>query len=422
MVLDGVDLPTPVQSGRHPFMLPYFQSLGQTVLTRWKQANFSLAAFPKIACAALGENPPADHVDLAMLTREFLLNDAQPFQGASGFGQPELIVYDDPRFYIQVLFWLEGTTDIHQHKFSGAFHVLAGSSLHSLFEFRNADPITPHLSVGEVRMQSPHLLERGTTVPIVSGGGYIHSLFHLETPSVTVVVRTHTDPGTGPQYTYLPPHVAVNPFHHDALTTRRKQLLDVLEKTEDPAYPDLVLAMLAELDCERAFFILQNGMAHLRGLGAWDACWKVFAARFPRWAPKFLATLGEIVRRDSLVAMRSMIGDVEHRFFVALLLNLSERAQILKLIGQRFKGPPLKTIERWTEELCQSTDEVAWILDAEFPLTERPVEEQPALLLAVLHQALRGGPSGARAVPGLSVTEHRRVLAALKASSFSVLL
>jgi hypothetical protein len=62
------------------------------------------------------------------------------------------------------------------------------------------------------------------------------------------VIRTHTDPGTGPQFTYLPPHLAVDPFYHDALTNRRNQLLDVLEKTNDPTYPELVLEMIGDLD------------------------------------------------------------------------------------------------------------------------------------------------------------------------------
>lgn len=91
-------------------MDPYFSELGQTVLTRWKQANFNLARFPEIATAALEDRPPSDHVDVGELIRSFLLDDRQPFQTQSGFGQPELVVYDDPRFYIQILFWLDGTT------------------------------------------------------------------------------------------------------------------------------------------------------------------------------------------------------------------------------------------------------------------------------------------------------------------------
>jgi hypothetical protein len=132
----------------------FFTELGRTVLARWKAVNFSLAAFPQIAQDALEERPPSEHVDVSELIREFLLNDEQPFQTQSGFGQPELVVYDDPRFYIQILFWLEGTTDIHQHMFSGAFHVLQGSSIHSHFRFEDAQPISSHIQVGQLRIRS----------------------------------------------------------------------------------------------------------------------------------------------------------------------------------------------------------------------------------------------------------------------------
>src|SRR5688572_32788259 len=107
-------------------MNQFFTELGRTVLARWKKQNFSLACFPEIAREAIEERSPARQVDVSGLVSEFLLNDEQPFQTGSGFGQPELVVFDDPRFYIQILFWLEGSTDIHQHEFSGAFHVLQG--------------------------------------------------------------------------------------------------------------------------------------------------------------------------------------------------------------------------------------------------------------------------------------------------------
>src|SRR5688572_29817192 len=202
----------------------FFEELGRTVLERWKRENFSLEKFPRIARASLDERPPATQVDLPALMRGFLLGDEQPVQTDSDFGEPELVVYSHPRFYVQVLFWMDGTTAIHQHEFSGAFHVMHGSSIHAHYEFEKARPVTPHLRVGKLRMKKMEILESGRTVPIISGGRTIHSLFHLDSPSVTVVVRTQHDPGTGPQFNYLPPHVAVDPLHGDLLTMRRTQL------------------------------------------------------------------------------------------------------------------------------------------------------------------------------------------------------
>lgn len=344
-------------------MNQFFAELGQKVLARWKKADFSLAAFPAIACKALAEKPPAKHVSLRALISEFLLDDAQPYQTQSGFGQPEIVVFDDPRFYIQLLFWLDGTTDIHQHMFSGAFHVMAGSSIHSTFAFENAESISANLRIGNVRMLETHLLETGSTEPIISGTAQIHSLFHLDTPSVTVVVRTHSDPGSAPQFTYLPPHLAVDPFHDDALTTRRKQLLDVLEQTGDTAYAELVAKMVRDLDFERGMFILQNCLGHLRALGKWEKCLQIFRKKHGPRADAVAPTFDEIVRRDAIVGLRKSATEPEHRFFLALLLNIPTRADILRMVGERFAGPPRKTVARWIDEMVGLLQIERWMLD-----------------------------------------------------------
>ena len=369
----------------------FFVDLGRRVRERWQAADFSLAAFPDIAQAALEENPPATRVDLTALTRAFLRDDEQPFQTASGFGQPELVVFDDPRFYIQLLFWLDGTTQIHQHEFSGAFHVLQGSSLHAEFAFANVRPVTAHFRLGDLQLTGTELLETGRIVPITSGAGSIHSLFHLETPSVTVVVRTHSDPGTGPQFTYLPPHVAVDPFFSDALTTRRLQLLDVLDRTGAEDYGEIVRGMVAALDYERGFFTLQNCLDALRQRGEWEETWNVFAEKHGALAAYAAPTLEEILWRDRLVNLRSSIEDADHRFFLALLLNVSQASDILRLVAGRFPGDPVTTVLGWAEELSESSDAGSWILDAEYPDEEADEGSEAPLdrFLGTLERCLR---------------------------------
>jgi len=392
-------------------MNAYFSELGKTVYQQWERENFSLEAFPAIATKVLKEKPPAKHVDLKGLMRDFLLDDAQPFQTSSGFGQPELIVHDNPKFYIQLLFWLDGTTDIHQHGFSGAFHVMEGSSIHSEFNFLNPRNITAYFRLGDLNLKKAELLETGSTVPILSGNGCIHSLFHLETPSVTVVIRTHSDPGSSPQFTYLPPHVALDPIKEDAMTLRRKQLLDAMEQTGDPDYASLVDTMAGKLDLERGFFILQNCMSHLRATGAWERVWKSFSKKHGKAAAMIAPTLEEITRRDALVAMRSSIGEVEHRFFLALLLTVPDRTLILSMIGERFAGKPLETISRWAGEMAITTEGGTWILDALFP-EELHVdeEEQIPLFLGALDHLLKGGK------PPAWLAKFPKVLTALKAA------
>ncbi len=401
----------------------FFKELGRTVLERWKRENFSLAKFPGIARVALEERPPAEHVDVAAFVREFLLNDEQPMQTQSGFGQPELVAYEHSRFYIQILFWLDGTTAIHQHEFSGAFHVMSGSSIHADFEFVNAQSVTSHFRVGDVRMKKIELLETGRTVPIISGHRNIHSLFHLDTPSVTVVVRTQNDPGMSPQFNYLPPHIALDPIFDDALTMRRKQLLDVLEQIQDSTYAELVLEMIAELDFERGFLILQNCMGHLQNLGEWESALGAFQKKHGKLAAGVAATLEECERRDVIKGLRSTITEPEHRLFLALLMNVPTRADLFALVAQRFpEEAPMETVLRWAAELAEVSEFGVAILDAYFPETLKLAsEEQLELFMAALRHFLTGGKKVPAALRDLSAAELKQLRAVFVASSLRLL-
>jgi hypothetical protein len=407
-------------------MDPFFTELGRKALARWSDCNFNPGEFPRIARELLEERPPSQCIDISQWIRDFLLRDEQPMQSQSSFGQPELIVFEDPRLYIQVLFWMEGTTDIHQHMFSGAFHVLEGSSIHSQFRFEERREISAHMHVGRLRLEATELLEAGQTREIVAGPGLIHALFHMDMPSVTVVLRTQTDAGSAPQWTYLPPRLAVDPLWNDALTTRRKQLLDVLERVGDEAYVPLVLEMLERLDFERGFFVLQNSVRALRDGGAWDGALNTFVGRHGALAVGIGETIREIERRDSLVALRSVVEDADHRFFLALLLNVPEREGILRMVGERFPGDPVETVMRWLGELGEETDEGVRILDAVYPEDlGTPVEEQAGAFLVAIADLLTERPDPGRAglrEPSAKKGTRERLRSALVDSSLRVLL
>jgi hypothetical protein len=401
----------------------FFVDLGRRVLSRWKRENFSLAVFPEIARTALDERPPARHVDLSKLIRDFLLTEEQPFQTDSEFGEPELVVYSHPRFYIQLLFWLDGTTAIHQHEFSGAFHVMEGSSIHAHYEFTNARAVTPYLRVGKLRLRDMELLEAGRTVRIVSGQHVIHSLFHLDTPSVTVVVRTQHDPGTGPQLNYMPPHIAFDPHFSDALTMRRKQLLDVLERTEDVRYAERVMAMIADLDFERGFSVLYHCMAYLQQIDQWEPALQTFRKKHGALAAGVRASLEEDLRRSVIKGWRSHIFDPGHRFFLALLMNAPTRADLLALVAKRFpKDDPTAIVLRWAEELTEESEDGVTLLDAQFPdAIKIESEAQRDLFLSAFAHFIKGGKKLPAALRDLRTSDLKALRAAFARSSIGLL-
>lgn len=400
-----------------------FKILGDTVLERWKRENFSLEKFPAIAQAALDERPPATHVNLSTLMHDFLLKDDQPVQTDSDFGQPEIIAYSHPRFYIQLLFWMDGTTAIHQHEFSGAFHVMHGSSIHARYDFEDEAAVTPYLRVGNLRMREMELLPTGRTVPIASGRRDIHSLFHLESPSVTVVVRTQHDPGTGPQLNYMPPHVAFDPQFSDTLTTRRKQLLDMLQQIDDDGYGQVVAEMIADLDFERGFSVLHHCRAYLQHVDQWDAVLHIFTKKHGTLASGIAATLNEDARRNIIKDFRSTITEPEHRFFLALLMNAPTRTDLLNLVAHRFPKPaPTETVLRWLSELAEVTDEGTSILDVILPETiEIDTEAQPELLLSAIRYFMNREKKRPPAMGELSAADVAALREAFAESTLGVL-
>jgi len=231
-----------------------------------------------------------------------------------------------------------------------------------------------------------------------------------------VVVRTQHDPGTGPQFNYMPPHIAYDPHFSDSLTMRRKQLLDVLQQTEDIGYAEVLAEMIADLDFERGFSVLHHCMGYLHQLGQWQPVLKLFEKKHGKIAAGVGATLNEDARRSVIKSMRGTIIEPEHRFFLALLMNAPTRADLLALVVQRFpKQVPVEIVLRWVQELVEVSDEGARILDASFPeAIEVDLEAQPALFLAAFQHFLKRGkklPPGMRKLTAAGVKELRAAFA-----------
>lgn len=166
-----------------------FQTLGAEIEKIWRDDNYAENVFPQIAANALNEANLPEKIS-AWEVIEWTLNQTQlPEQKdlRGNFGDPPITIYNSPRFHIDVYFWLEGTTAIHQHGFCGAFQVLQGSSIHSWYEFDVQDKINTFTEIGEIKLNLCELLEVGDVQKISAGRQYIHGLFHLNQPSATLL-------------------------------------------------------------------------------------------------------------------------------------------------------------------------------------------------------------------------------------------
>src|SRR6185295_18122403 len=161
-----------------------FQELGDLIERRWRKENYSEQLFPELAALALTESNLPARVGPWDIVRwvqgATTLPDQKDAEGR--FGDPPITLFSGPRFYVDVYYWLDGTTSIHQHAFCGAFQVLLGSSIHSRYSFCEDKIINEHFSVGKISLEEVQLLKLNDIRTIRPGRNFIHSLFHLDRP------------------------------------------------------------------------------------------------------------------------------------------------------------------------------------------------------------------------------------------------
>jgi len=346
-----------------------FQELGELLESRWRRENYSEELFPELAATALTESDLPAKVDpweiIRWVQSAAALPDQKDVEGR--FGDPPITLFAGPRFYVDVYFWLDGTTSIHQHAFTGAFQVLLGSSIHSRYSFNEKQIINEHFSIGELQLEEVQLLQKNDVRLIKPGRNFIHSLFHLDRPSATITVRTEHTPSSALQWDYRKPYFATDPFFRNQVMAKKLQtiglLLGMKHKDADEMIGDLVCAS----DFHTAYFVLENTFHQLKsnqmdslfGLSTGNDRFSAILERartvHGELIDLLVPVLEEQVRQHDIVMRRGSITGEEHRFFLALLLNVPSREKILELVKSRFpESDPVEKILDWVEELSQT--------------------------------------------------------------------
>lgn len=346
-----------------------FNKLGAEIETVWRDKNYDEEIFPHLAADALKKAGLPAQVSAWEVIEWAMAQTFLPEQKdlAGKFGDPPITIYNSPRFHIDVYFWLEGTTAIHQHSFCGAFQVLLGSSIHSWYEFDRQETVNAFTEIGNINLKLCELLNVGDVQPIRAGKQYIHGLFHLEMPSATIVVRTHKSPLHLPQFSYYKPFLAIDPFFEEANTIKKMQCVTAMIRSKYERTDEFIADWLKTSDFQTSFHILSTLRGYLRSneidqlfnLNAtenrFDALMEVVRTRHGERANVFPKVFAHLDRQDEIVRRRSFVTDAEQRFFLALLMNVEGRERIFALVKERFPdAEPLDKVLDWTFDLANT--------------------------------------------------------------------
>ncbi len=346
-----------------------FQEFGELVEGRWRKENYSEEVFPELAAQALTESKLPAQVDPWEMIRWVQGADTLPDQkDAEGrFGDPPITLYAGPRFYVDVYFWLDGTTSIHQHAFTGAFQVLLGSSIHSRYSFMEKKIINENFCSGEIKLEEVQLLQLNDVRLIKPGRNFIHSLFHLDRPSATITVRTEHTPSSALQWDYRKPYLATNPFYRNQVMAKKLQTIGLLLGMKHKDADEMIGDLICSSDFHTAYFALEtffhsvknNQMDSLFGLSTGDDRFNALLERARTAHGELVdlvpAVFDEQLRQSYITQRRATITSEEHRYFLALLLNVPDREKILALVKQRYpETDPVEKVLDWVEELSQT--------------------------------------------------------------------
>ena len=242
-----------------------FSKFGDRLEAEWRSRDYDESAFPALASEALLKACLPEKITPWQVLEWTLKQTELPRQRdlPGRFGDPPVTVYSGPRFHIDVYFWFHGTTSVHQHAFCGAFQVLYGSSIHSWYEFALREKVNSFCEIGEMSLKSCELLSVGDIQQILPGRQYIHSLFHLDHPSATIVVRTDKSPLFLPQFDYRKPGLAVDPFFEQETTVKKLQAIGAFFRANRPDTDSQISALLEAADFHTAYIVLSTVKNHL---------------------------------------------------------------------------------------------------------------------------------------------------------------
>lgn len=344
-----------------------FAKLGREIEDLWRAVDYDEAELPAIAADALRRADIPSKANIWEVVEWALQQYELPRQRdlKANFADPPLTIFSGLRFHVDVYFWFEATTSIHQHGFCGAFQVMHGSSIHSWYEFRRTRAINNFVEVGEMSLKVCEILNVGDVQEIVAGRDYIHSLFHLDSPSATIVVRTDRSPLHLPQFNYRKPNLALDPFFEQDTVVKKMQLAATLIRAKRDDADAIIGGWLETCDFQTTFEILSN-LRHLLRSNQVDQLFKLTEpeSRFQKFleiaeknhgADVFRGVFEHNGKQDVIGRQRMLVSDPEQRFFLALLLNIEGRERIYSLIKQRFpETDPIEKVLDWTYDLANS--------------------------------------------------------------------
>jgi hypothetical protein len=317
-------------------LLDLCRRLGRDLDNRFARRNYCVAEFAAIAAELLTSHRHPGSISSEDVV-EAALSDELPWQAdvESTFGQPAITLFMHPRFRIDALCWRTSTTSIHQHQFAGAFMVLCGSSLQTTFSFTPRTRVTDTFHIGTLEYLASELLQAGHVEPIYFGDELIHSVFHLDVPSISLVVRTHSRIQRGTQFRYERPCLAYDPLEMDYQASKKIQIVDYLCDVRPRGFDVTLMRIVSNCPLPLAFHILRRIRLNRLDRQIWRTLFDAALVAHGAELSALRAVFENSERESRLIRLRKNVRREELRYLLALVLNLPTKGEIMAHVARK---------------------------------------------------------------------------------------
>jgi hypothetical protein len=191
----------------------------------WSNKAYNLTAFPEIVDAVIRD---LDLTPLGALDNLIdLLSEPEIArqQQLSSFSDLYLRLYDNGRFWIEILNWWGSDINIH----AAVQYQLCGRSLNVEYSFERAVE-GADFCLGVSTIRNATMWRPGNRSFVYPGRNRPHNVCHLDTPTMSLLVRTYPSKSFGPQWNYFPPAVAGNYGIADVVFRKRVKALRLISR------------------------------------------------------------------------------------------------------------------------------------------------------------------------------------------------
>lgn len=329
--------------------------IGEDIERRWAARSHRRQYFPHIA---------AESLSAASFHRQFDEEEIIDWVGRatslptqldprSNFGQPPLTVWRNDSFVIDVYFWVDTETSIHDHAFAGAFTNLSGHSLNCTYRFEQASSVDEGVQLGSLLLDRSEYVKPGDVCTIVAGSKFIHRVWHLDCPTISLVARTTTrHPGLR-QYSYYPEGIAVRYRARPPIEfQRRREFLKYLFRRRHPRRVALAEEMLSRIRGWQLFTLLGDLLLYMKDTDDGEEL-DGLLARLPSRCQYWLNTGLEVMRSTDLLkgVFWHRLRRTEHRLLIALLSTYQQSWSAEWLARHGYIGDWNALLIEWLSEM-----------------------------------------------------------------------